>query len=252
MDQPVDEQGRRRRLERIVSAFQNGLVLVDETGAVVWMDETTQRRVNGELQNLALPVAKGDHEAIDCFISPVELTVNGERLALGVIQAVEARPGADLIAAIESVVADSTSWFTRTIVEKLKAVGQAKPEGSTPNGMVQLDALSAREREVLGLICEGHSDVQMAKLLSLSENTVRNHIAALYRKIGVNRRTAAVIWARERGITCRDDLQPMRRLRGNGHRGNGHGGNGHGGNGRGGSGHDSGGSGHDSGGTPPY
>lgn len=246
MDQPVDERARdKKRLKRIAEAFRNGLVLVDETGAIVWMDETTRRRVNGELQHLDLPLTKTDHEAIDCFLAPVELTVDGERLAVGVIQAAEARPGADLIAAIEGAVADSTSWFTRTIVEKLKAVGQARPDDNTHSGTVQLDSLSAREREVLGLICEGHSDVQMATLLSLSENTVRNHIAALYRKIGVNRRTAAVIWARERGITCRDDLQPMGRLRGSGHRGNGHRGNGHGGNSRGGNGHDS-------GGTPPY
>lgn len=236
MDQPVDQQARdKQRLERIASAFQNGLVLVDETGAVIWMDQTARRRVNGELQNLPLPLSKAEREAVDCFISPVDLTVNGERLTVGVIQAVKAQSGADLIALIEGVVADSTSWFTRTIVEKLKAVNQPKPESEIPNGAVQLDTLSAREREVLGLICEGHSDVQMARLLSLSENTVRNHIAALYRKIGVNRRTAAVIWARERGITCRDDLQPMGRRRGNGHRGNGHGGHGH-----------------DSGGTLPY
>jgi DNA-binding CsgD family transcriptional regulator len=233
MDQPLDEQSRdKKRLERIVAAFRNGFVLVDETGAIVWMDETARRRANGELQHLDLPLTKTDHEAIDCFISPLELAVNGQRLPMGVIQAVEARPGADLLAAIEGVVADSTSWFTRTIVEKLKAVGQAEPERNAHNGTVQLDSLSAREREVLGLICEGHSDVQMARLLSLSENTVRNHIAALYRKIGVNRRTAAVIWARERGINCREDLQPMGRPRGNGH---GRGGNGH-----------------DRGGTPPY
>jgi ATP/maltotriose-dependent transcriptional regulator MalT len=174
MDQPVEEPARdRRRLDRIVAAFQNGLVLVDETGAIVWMDETTRRRVNGELQHLDLPLTKTDREAIDCFLSPVGRTVNGERLTVGVIQASEARPGTDLIAAIEGVVADSTSWFTRTIVEKLKAVSQAKPEGTAHNGTVQLDTLSAREREVLGLICEGHSDVQMARLLSLSENTVR-------------------------------------------------------------------------------
>ncbi len=37
--------------------------------------------------------------------------------------------------------------------------------------------------------------------MGLSQNTVRNHIASLYRKIGVNRRGAAIIWARERGVT---------------------------------------------------
>ena len=53
----------------------------------------------------------------------------------------------------------------------------------------------------------------MSDLLGLSENTVRNHIASLYRKIGVNRRTAAVIWARERGITSRRELSLERRKR---------------------------------------
>ena len=41
----------------------------------------------------------------------------------------------------------------------------------------------------------------MSESLKLSHNTIRNHLAPLYRKIGVNRRPAAIIWARERGIT---------------------------------------------------
>jgi hypothetical protein len=36
--------------------------------------------------------------------------------------------------------------------------------------------------------------------LGLSKVTVRNHVMAIYAKIGVNRRAAAVIWARERGL----------------------------------------------------
>lgn len=248
-NQPAGDEGtgEKERLERIGSAFQDGVVLADAAGTVVWMDRTARRRVNGELQNLSLPLNKTAREAVDCFISPVAFTVNGERLTLGVIQVEEPRQSADLIAVIEGVLADSTSWFTRTIIEKLKAVGQPRPESNPANGAAQLDSLSAREREVLGLICEGHGDVQMASLLGLSENTVRNHVAALYRKIGVKRRTAAVIWARERGITCGADLQTAGRARrgGNGHESNGHAGNGRSGNGRSGNGHDR-------GGAPPY
>jgi DNA-binding CsgD family transcriptional regulator len=59
---------------------------------------------------------------------------------------------------------------------------------------------------VLWLICEGRSDSEMSTMLHLSQNTVRNHIASLYRKIGVNRRSAAVIWARERAVTSHDAL----------------------------------------------
>jgi DNA-binding NarL/FixJ family response regulator len=53
----------------------------------------------------------------------------------------------------------------------------------------------------------------MGVILNLSQNTVRNHIASLYRKIGVNRRGAAIIWARERAITAQDALGTRRRTR---------------------------------------
>ena len=46
----------------------------------------------------------------------------------------------------------------------------------------------------------GETDKQIGSDLGLAPNTVRNHVAALYKKIGVNRRVAAVNWARERGL----------------------------------------------------
>jgi DNA-binding CsgD family transcriptional regulator len=72
--------------------------------------------------------------------------------------------------------------------------------------------LTDREREILGLICQGKSDVEMSVRLHLSQNTIRNHVASLYRKIGVNRRSAAILWARERGITS-EVLMGTRRRR---------------------------------------
>jgi DNA-binding CsgD family transcriptional regulator len=46
----------------------------------------------------------------------------------------------------------------------------------------------------------------MGSRLKLSPNTIRNHVSSLYLKIGVKRRSAAVIWGRERGITGREGL----------------------------------------------
>lgn len=60
--------------------------------------------------------------------------------------------------------------------------------------------LSQREREVLELVCERLDNAAIAEKLKLTVNTVRNHVSRLYAKIGVKRRSAAVIWARERGI----------------------------------------------------
>jgi DNA-binding CsgD family transcriptional regulator len=65
---------------------------------------------------------------------------------------------------------------------------------------VRLDDLSKREREIVGLICRGAGDAEISAELKLSPHTIRNHVASLYRKLGVNRRSAVVIWARERGI----------------------------------------------------
>jgi DNA-binding NarL/FixJ family response regulator len=110
--------------------------------------------------------------------------------------------GQDALAALEAAMSDG-SWLTSVLIERLRACLQAKrlaPETS------DLDALTARERQILGLICEGRSDIEMSDILHLSQNTVRNHVASLYRKIGVNRRGAAIIWARERAITSKEVL----------------------------------------------
>ena len=133
--------------------------------------------------------------------------INGVLETLCVIHENEAqqrRQDDDAVAAIEAAMAD-TSWFTRVIIEKLKALRQVNPPAARSS---DVDILTGREREVLWLICEGRSDAEMSEMLHLSQNTVRNHIASLYRKIGVNRRSAAVIWARERAVTSHDALNP--------------------------------------------
>ena len=55
--------------------------------------------------------------------------------------------------------------------------------------------LTAREREVLTLVCQGKSDPEIGIELKLARNTVRNHVASLYQKLGVNRRSALIVWA---------------------------------------------------------
>jgi len=211
MDQVMDARVRENdRLDRIVSALKNGVIILDSNGRVAWMDEKTRRRVNGGLQRLALPARQSDTPGVDCFMLPVDVTINGERTVVCAIQATAEpqKSERDLIAAIQAVMAD-TSWFTRTIIEKLKALRHGTQADTQRSGV---DTLSDREREVLGLICEGIGDAEISRMLRLSPNTVRNHIASLYRKIGVNRRSSAIIWARERGITGLDVVAP-RRLR---------------------------------------
>jgi len=60
--------------------------------------------------------------------------------------------------------------------------------------------LTPRGGEVLAFMAEGLSDDEVAAKLDMGRNTVRNHISAIYRVVGVRRRTALVVWARERGL----------------------------------------------------
>ena len=69
-----------------------------------------------------------------------------------------------------------------------------------------LDALSAREREVLGLLLEGLPNKLIARRLGISEKTVKTHLTSVFRALGVTDRVQAVLWAERQGL--RADLTP--------------------------------------------
>jgi DNA-binding NarL/FixJ family response regulator len=58
-------------------------------------------------------------------------------------------------------------------------------------------ALTRREHDVLVELARGRSYRAMARTLFVSENTVKSHVTAVYRKLGVDRRIDAIRVARE-------------------------------------------------------
>ena len=60
--------------------------------------------------------------------------------------------------------------------------------------------ISNREYEVLELIAKGHSNLEIADILFVSENTIKTHISNLLLKLNAKRRTQAVKIAFEKGI----------------------------------------------------
>ena len=65
--------------------------------------------------------------------------------------------------------------------------------------------LSEREMEVLACVVRGLSNKEIAGLLGISHQTVKNHVTAILRKFGVEDRTQAVVYALKRGwVTLKD------------------------------------------------
>lgn len=61
-------------------------------------------------------------------------------------------------------------------------------------------AISGRELEVLQLLAAGRSNKEIANQLGISPNTVKTHVAKLFEKLEVRRRTEAIQRARELGV----------------------------------------------------
>jgi two-component system, NarL family, response regulator LiaR len=64
----------------------------------------------------------------------------------------------------------------------------------------RLAGLSPREAEIVALITRGLSNQEIAERSHISMNTIKSYVRSAYRKMGVQRRTQAVIWALENGF----------------------------------------------------
>jgi PAS domain S-box-containing protein len=174
----------------------------DEIG--LWVDKSAGKELEQQLhrdasvRNLKMKVRTKEGGVLDGLVSAEAVTIGNHSCVLIVVQDVSERrrTESDIVAAIEAVMQD-TSWFSQVVLEKLAKLRRFDAPPGTTTG---LGDLPQRAREVLTLVCRGMADPSIARKLGIAPNTVRNHVAGLYRRTGVNSRTALVIWARERGF----------------------------------------------------
>ncbi|MEW2520721.1 response regulator transcription factor [Actinacidiphila alni] len=74
----------------------------------------------------------------------------------------------------------------------------SQEQGGTGQG--RGNALTEREREVLGLIADGRSNREIARALVLSEKTVKTHVSNILMKLDLADRTQAALWAVRNGV----------------------------------------------------
>jgi DNA-binding NarL/FixJ family response regulator len=97
-----------------------------------------------------------------------------------------------LVASGDALLAPS---ITRRLVERF-----AKPSPSAAPNAAELGSLTSREREVLVLMARGLSNAELADRLTLSEATVKTHVARILGKLDLRDRVQAVVLAYETGL----------------------------------------------------
>ena len=161
----------------------------------------------------------GEHDAPDLLLLDVlfpgfdvgeDLRSLRQELALTAIVIVSMIEDGQLI---DDIMADGVNGFVAKSTPPeamLEAVGnvldgrivELRPVVETPSSpdRERLDQLSPRQMEVLQHVCAGQSNKEIAKALGVSPFTVRVHVSALLRTLGVTTRTAAAAIAAQQGI----------------------------------------------------
>ena len=76
----------------------------------------------------------------------------------------------------------------------------AEPAAAEKPKVDDSPGLTRRELEILRLVAEGHSNAQLARMLWVTEQTVKFHLSNIYRKLDVANRTEASRWAQRNGL----------------------------------------------------
>lgn len=108
-------------------------------------------------------------------------------------------PAEDLVAGIR-VVAAGEALLAPSVTQRLIETFRARPEAAPARDLSELDDLTGREREVLGLVARGMANGEIAAHLFLSEGTVKTHVKRIFSKLGLHDRTQAVILAYKVGL----------------------------------------------------
>lgn len=113
----------------------------------------------------------------------------------------------ELVVALRDIVAGKTVVAPELAPVLARAVqgGEAAAEQGEPDD--PFARLTPRETEILSLLAEGQSNKAIARNLGISDGTVKLHVKAILRKLGVHSRVEAAVMAVEMGLRQRGNAQ---------------------------------------------
>jgi DNA-binding NarL/FixJ family response regulator len=203
-DHEVVREGTRRFIDRtpgmkVVGEVANGIDAVEMAGQlwpdIVVMDvrmpglnglEAT-RRIKSEQPEIHVLILSAYED--DQYVFPL-LDAGADGYLL------KTTSGADVVSAIQTVCRGEKVLDPQITT---KVVGRLTSQQPTYRGDEMLEALTAREMEVLRAVACGKSNKEVAEALFLSVYTVQVHLRNIYGKMGVSNRTEAVTYALAQG-----------------------------------------------------
>ena len=122
-------------------------------------------------------------------------TVHGVLAAGADAYVVKTTRAEDLLAAVRQTFEGSVFMAPAALL-----AGRRLGPPEQPVDEAKLGQLTPREQEILRLMADGLTNVQLARMLWVSEQTIKFHLSNIYRKLGVTNRTEASRWAQTHGL----------------------------------------------------
>jgi LuxR family maltose regulon positive regulatory protein len=97
----------------------------------------------------------------------------------------------------ENLTSEAKAFIKELVRFSRHAEGDVQVTKAELNALSASASISPREQEVLRLMSAGYSNREMASKLSISESTIKTHLANIYAKLNVNGRVQAITYAKE-------------------------------------------------------
>ena len=205
-----DQELMRMGLNMVLEAHEDISVIGEAGDGAAAVAAAVALKPDVVLMDVRMPIVDGVKATEQILASGVEsrvlvmTTFDLDEHALGALRAgasgflLKDTPPEDLVSAIRSVAAGDavvSPKVTRRLLSRFIV------DGPTPRrDPVVLDVLTEREREVLGHVATGLSNIEIAQQLYLSESTIKSHVGRILTKLDLRDRVQAVVLAYETGL----------------------------------------------------
>jgi DNA-binding NarL/FixJ family response regulator len=112
----------------------------------------------------------------------------------------------DVIAAVRAVAAGG-AWFDPAVAPRVLAFHR-RHAAPAARESARLDELTERELDVLRLMARGRTNAEIAAELFVAEATVKTHVGAIFGKLDVRDRPAAIVFAYDHGVVAPGSTPP--------------------------------------------